>query len=93
MHWLFPRLELMAKFYYSNNLVHFRDNIEKQHELGITLSSTVTISFMMADAMFMFEVTAGIFVFLTAILFGSRAKRRSSQSRSDAEGHNKPEAA
>lgn len=29
----------------------------------------------MADAMFMFAVTAGIFVFLAAVTFGARAKR------------------
>lgn len=32
----------------------------------------------MADSMFMFTVTAGIFAFLVAILFGARAKRYSS---------------
>ncbi len=32
----------------------------------------------MADSMFMFAVTAGIFAFLVAIVFGSRAKRYSS---------------
>ena len=31
----------------------------------------------MAEEMFMFAVTAGIFVFLTAIVFGARAKRYS----------------
>ena len=46
---------------------------------------------MMADAMFMYEVTGGIFVFLTAILFGSRAKRL--RSGSGSEHANKPEAA
>jgi hypothetical protein len=30
----------------------------------------------MADATFMYAVTAGIFVFLVAILFGSRAARK-----------------
>jgi len=57
----------------------------------ITLSSTFTQSFTMADAMFMYEVTGGIFVFLTAILFGSRAKRL--RSGSGSEHANKPEAA
>lgn len=42
--------------------------------------------FEMADSMFMYYVTAGIFVFLVAILFGSRAKRYSS-GYSSAEGH------
>lgn len=42
--------------------------------------------FGMADSMFMFYVTAGVFVFLVAILFGSRAKRYSS-GYSSAEGH------
>ena len=46
----------------------------------------------MADAMFMYEVTAGIFVFLTAICFGSRAKRRGSASEPSEHG-NKAEAA
>jgi hypothetical protein len=32
----------------------------------------------MADSMFMFAVTTGIFVFLVAICFGARAKRYSS---------------
>jgi hypothetical protein len=32
----------------------------------------------MADATMMFAVTAGIFVFLVAIVFGARAKRYSS---------------
>ena len=36
--------------------------------------------------MFMFYVTAGIFAFLTAILFGSRAKRYS-EGYSASEGH------
>jgi hypothetical protein len=31
----------------------------------------------MADAMFMFSVTAGIFAFLVAVCFGARAKRYS----------------
>jgi hypothetical protein len=40
----------------------------------------------MADAVFMYEVTAGIFVFLTAILLGSRAKRYSSGFKAGVEG-------
>lgn len=32
----------------------------------------------MADSMFMFAVTAGIFAFLVAVVFGARAKRYSS---------------
>ena len=32
----------------------------------------------MADEVFIYAVTAGVFVVLTAILFGSRAKRLSS---------------
>jgi hypothetical protein len=32
----------------------------------------------MADSMIMFTVTAGIFAFLVAIVFGARAKRYSS---------------
>jgi hypothetical protein len=40
----------------------------------------------MAESMFMFAVTAGIFVFLAAVLFGSRAKRYSS-GYTKAEGH------
>jgi hypothetical protein len=32
----------------------------------------------MADQLFMYAVTTGIFVFLVAILFGSRAKRYNS---------------
>lgn len=31
----------------------------------------------MADAMMSYAITAGIFAFLTAILFGTRARRRS----------------
>ncbi|HKU48378.1 MAG TPA: hypothetical protein VJP79_00385 [Nitrososphaera sp.] len=40
----------------------------------------------MADSMFMFYVTAGMFVFLVAILFGSRAKRYSA-GYTPSEGH------
>ena len=40
----------------------------------------------MAEETFMFAVTAGIFVFLVAVLFGSRA-RRYSQGYGSAEGH------
>jgi hypothetical protein len=40
----------------------------------------------MAEEMFMFAVTAGIFVFLVAVLFGSRAKRYS-QGFTPSEGH------
>lgn len=32
----------------------------------------------MADALMTYYITAGVFVFLTAILFGARAKRYSS---------------
>lgn len=40
----------------------------------------------MAESMFMYAVTAGIIVFLAAVLFGARAKRYSS-GYSKAEGH------
>jgi hypothetical protein len=40
----------------------------------------------MADGMMMFAVTAGIFVFLVAVVFGARAKRYSS-GYTKAEGH------
>lgn len=40
----------------------------------------------MADSMFMFYVTAGVFAFLVAILFGSRAKRYG-EGYTAAEGH------
>jgi hypothetical protein len=40
----------------------------------------------MAEEIFMFSVTAGIFAFLVAILFGSRA-RRYSQGYTSSEGH------
>lgn len=40
----------------------------------------------MAESMFMYYVTGGVFVFLVAILFGARAKRYSSGYTS-AEGH------
>jgi hypothetical protein len=40
----------------------------------------------MADAMIMYAVTAGIFVFLVAVVFGARAKRYSS-GYTKAEGH------
>lgn len=40
----------------------------------------------MADAMMMFAVTAGIFVFLVAVVFGARAKRYGS-GYTKAEGH------
>ena len=40
----------------------------------------------MADSMFMFYVTAGIFAFLVAVVFGARG-RRYSAGRTPAEGH------
>lgn len=40
----------------------------------------------MADAMFMYTVTAGIFAFLVAVVFGARAKRYRSGYTSS-EGH------
>jgi hypothetical protein len=40
----------------------------------------------MADSMFMFYVTAGIFAFLVAVVFGARAKRYSA-GYTPAEGH------
>ncbi|MCY1154043.1 MAG: hypothetical protein QOK81_02655 [Nitrososphaeraceae archaeon] len=40
----------------------------------------------MAEETFMFAVTAGVFVFLVAVLFGSRA-RRISQGYTPSEGH------
>jgi hypothetical protein len=40
----------------------------------------------MAEETFMFAVTAGIFAFLVAVLFGSRA-RRYSQGYAPSEGH------
>jgi hypothetical protein len=40
----------------------------------------------MAEETFMYAVTAGIFVFLVAVLFGSRA-RRYSQGYTSSEGH------
>jgi hypothetical protein len=46
----------------------------------------------MADAIMTYAITAGIFVFLTAILFGSRAARK--RSHGDMSSENKhPEAA
>lgn len=42
--------------------------------------------FSMADSMFMYYVTAGIFAFLTAVVFGARA-RRYGKGYSTAEGH------
>lgn len=40
----------------------------------------------MADSMFMFYVTAGIFAFLVAVVFGARAKRYGA-GYTTAEGH------
>jgi hypothetical protein len=40
----------------------------------------------MADSMFMFYVTAGVFAFLVAVLFGARAKRYSA-GYTPSEGH------
>lgn len=40
----------------------------------------------MAEEMFMFAVTAGIFAFMVAVLFGSRA-RRYSQGHMPSEAH------
>ena len=40
----------------------------------------------MADSMFMFYVTAGIFAFLVAVVFGARAKRYGA-GYTPAEGH------
>ncbi len=47
------------------------------------------LAFAMADAMFMYGVVAGIFAFLVAILFGSRAahKRGRSEDPGGAESH------
>jgi hypothetical protein len=46
----------------------------------------------MADAMFMYSVTAGIFAFLVAILFGSRGARRrhGSEDQIKSESHTHP---
>jgi hypothetical protein len=41
----------------------------------------------MAEEMFMFAVTAGIFAFMVAVLFGSRARRYSSQGHMPSEAH------
>lgn len=46
----------------------------------------------MADAMFMYTVATGVFAFLTAIVFGTRARRYSSGWKADmmttsGEGH------
>jgi hypothetical protein len=57
--------------------------------IGNNLSSSDTKYDSMADAVFMYAVTAGIFVFLTAILFGSRAKRYSSGFNVGVEGGHK----
>jgi hypothetical protein len=40
----------------------------------------------MADSMFMFYVTAGIFAFMVAVLFGARGKRYSA-GYTPSEGH------
>jgi hypothetical protein len=41
------------------------------------------LAFAMADAMFMYGVVAGIFAFLVAILFGSRASHKRGGSEED----------
>jgi hypothetical protein len=41
----------------------------------------------MAEETFMFAVTAGVFVFLVAVLFGSRARRHSQGYTPSSEGH------
>jgi len=46
----------------------------------------------MADAIMTYAITAGIFVFLTAILFGSRAARKRSHGETSSENKH-PEAA
>ncbi|HEV8405945.1 MAG TPA: hypothetical protein VGQ13_08570 [Nitrososphaera sp.] len=46
----------------------------------------------MADAMMTYAIVAGIFVFLTAILFGSRAARKRSHGKTSVESSH-PEAA
>jgi hypothetical protein len=60
--------------------------------LGETLPCDKDIKFQawlcgdMADGMMMFAVTAGIFAFLVAVVFGARAKRYGS-GYTKAEGH------
>jgi len=44
---------------------------------------------MMADAIMTYAITAGIFVFLTAILFGARARRYRTGFSPGAEGGHK----
>jgi heme/copper-type cytochrome/quinol oxidase subunit 2 len=46
----------------------------------------VGLTIIMAEETFMFAVTAGVFVFLVAVLFGSRA-RRYSQGYTPSEAH------
>ena len=63
-------------------LLSFKHNIPPDKDNKIQAKSNLK----MADAMFMFYVTAGVFVFLVAILFGSRAKRYKA-GYSPTEGH------
>ena len=71
---------------------HPKINTHPQHpeiQQKITLSSTIAVYSMMADSMQTYEIVAGIFVFLTAILFASRARRYKSGFTAGAEGGHK----
>jgi len=69
---------------------HFDTNFQHgKIQQKITLSSTIAVYSIMADSMQTYEIVAGIFVFLTAILFASRARRYKGGFTAGAEGGHK----
>jgi hypothetical protein len=72
-----------------NNPSKFGNRLQlAQIQQKITLSSMIGQAISMADAMFMYTITAGVFAFLVAILFGARGARR---RRGSGEDHVEPE--
>lgn len=58
-------------------------------EQKIKLSSTIAVYSIMADSIQTYEIVIGIFIFLAAILFASRARRYKSGFNAGAEGGHK----
>jgi len=78
--------------YFIQGYCHPRINTHLQHpeiQEEITLSSTIAVYSIMADSIQTYEIVAGIFVFLTAILFASRARRYKGGFTAGAEGGHK----
>jgi len=60
-----------------------------QIQQKINSASTIAVYSIMADSIQTYEIVAGIFVFLTAILFASRARRYKGGFTAGAEGGHK----